>query len=65
MANTIYRIATVLTLAGLTVTTSADELTKEITIEKDIAVQEREARKLTVLPRLNLPSIESKKLKWT
>jgi hypothetical protein len=44
---------------------SADDLTKEITIEKDIVPQEREASRLNQLPSLSLPAISMKKLNWS
>ena len=43
----------------------ADDLTKEITIEKDIVPQEREASRLSQLPSLSLSAINVKKLNWT
>ncbi len=44
---------------------SADDLTKEITVEKEIVPQEREATRLTRLPALSLPPVESKRLSWS
>ncbi|MDE6190001.1 MAG: hypothetical protein K2G47_00105 [Muribaculum sp.] len=65
MANNIYHIAAAIISLGLPATAAADDLTKEITVEKDIVVQEREAQKLSQLPVFNMPSIENKKLSWT
>lgn len=65
MAHNIYNIAAAVITLGISATATADDLTKEITVEKDIVVQEREAQKLSQLPQFNLPAIETKKLSWT
>lgn len=50
---------------ALTMTATADELNKEITVEKEIVPQEREAQRLTQLPKFSLPAVETKKLQWS
>ena len=65
MTKTIYHIAAAITALGVAATATADDLTKEITVEKDIVLQEREAQKLTRLPQFNLPEIKTTKLQWT
>lgn len=52
-------------IAGGVITASADDLTKEITIAKDIVPQERDANRIAQLPELSLPSFSQKKLRWT
>lgn len=42
-----------------------DPLSKEITVEKEIVPQEREASRLFQQPQLVLPAIQQKKLNWT
>ena len=44
---------------------TADDLNKEITVEKDIVPQEREASRLNRLPQLSLSPVQAKKLSWT
>lgn len=65
MAKTAYNMAALIAAISLSHTATADDLTKEITVEKDIVLQEREAQKLSLLPQFNLPAIETKNLKWT
>lgn len=54
-------------LAGILipVTGMAQDLTKEITLEKDIVPIEREASRIDRLPQLRLPAVEMKRLKWS
>jgi hypothetical protein len=43
----------------------AQTLSKEITVDKDVVPQEREATRLVVTPKLVLPAIQQKTLAWT
>lgn len=43
----------------------AQDLTKEITVEKDIVPIEREASRIDMLPQLRLPAVAMKKLSWS
>jgi len=63
----ILRQATAYTLgACFAAMASAQEpLSKEITVEKEIIPQEREASRLFLQPRLVLPAIQQKRLNWT
>ena len=61
MKRLIYILAAALTA----VSASADDLNKEITVEKEIVPQEREASRLNRLPQLSLPPVQARKLKWT
>ncbi|WP_295731124.1 hypothetical protein [uncultured Muribaculum sp.] len=50
-------------LAALTA--SGQTLSKEITVDKDVVPQEREASRMIMTPKLVLPAIERASLKWT
>ena len=52
-------------LATAGIAGAADDLTKEITVEKDIVPQEREASRLNRTPSLSLPKIDMKRLRWS
>lgn len=43
----------------------AQDLTKEITVEKDIVPIEREASRIDRLPQLRLPAVAMKRLSWS
>ncbi len=61
-----YIIMSCIAIAGGVFTAAAqDDLTKEITIAKDIVPQERDANRIAQLPELSLPSFSQKKLHWT
>ena len=59
----ITSLAVALATAGIA--GAADDLTKEITVEKDIVPQEREASRLNRTPSLSLPKIDMKRLRWS
>ena len=50
-------------LAALTA--SGQTLSKEITVDKDVVPQEREASRMIITPKLVLPAIERASLRWT
>lgn len=60
-----YILSCVAIAGGVLAAAGADDLTKVITIAKDIVPQERDANRISQLPELSLPSFAQKKLKWT
>ena len=53
-------------LAALVALNAAGQtLSKEITVDKDVVPQEREASRMVLTPKLVLPAIQQKSLKWT
>lgn len=63
----ILRHATAYTLGACfaAVASAQEPLSKEITVEKEIIPQEREASRLFQQPQLVLPAIQQKRLNWT
>lgn len=55
-------VSLMLSVAG---NAAAQDLTKEITVEKDIVPIEREASRIDMLPQLRLPAVAMKKLSWS
>lgn len=53
-------------LAALVALNAAGQtLSKEITVDKDVVPQEREASRMVLTPKLVLPAIQQKSLRWT
>ena len=44
---------------------SGQSLSKEITVDKDVVPQEREASRMVLTPKLVLPAIQQKSLRWS
>lgn len=59
-----YISASLLSLATAISAAAADDLTKEITVEKEIVPIERDAQRLNILPAFSLPAVETKSLSW-
>lgn len=58
-----YTFAALAAFVGMSA--MAQDLTKEITVEKDIIPIEREASRIDRLPQLRLPAVSMKKLSWS
>jgi len=58
-----YTFAALMAFVGMGA--MAQDLTKEITVEKDIIPIEREASRIDRLPQLRLPAVSMKKLSWS
>lgn len=61
-ANRLYILTIGLAIA---IASSAEDLSKEITIEKEIVPQEREASRINTSPELQLSPIATKRLQWS
>ncbi|MDE6249638.1 MAG: hypothetical protein K2M29_08020, partial [Paramuribaculum sp.] len=60
--HSISALITALAIAPATV--SAQSLSKEITVDRDIVLTHREANRLTTLPRVTLPALERPNLSF-
>ncbi|MCM1093670.1 MAG: hypothetical protein NC421_06915 [Lachnospiraceae bacterium] len=63
MKITRYTFAGLMAFVGMGA--MAQDLTKEITVEKDIVPIERDASRMDRLPQLRLPAVSMKKLSWS